>query len=153
MIEAKNQGQLDEVELRFMVLTVIVAGYDTSKNQLTMTMKLLLERPDLYRRCADDKDFCGKVVDESLRHSAIATPFREAAHDFVYQNVQFHKGEALVMATALGNRDPTAFPDPWKFDIERENVKRHVAFGRGPHICLGMFIARNQLQELNTGES
>jgi cytochrome P450 len=147
LIEAKRSGQLDEQELRFMVLTVIIAGYDTSKNQLTMTMKLLLERPELYARCADDKDFCGKIVDESLRHSAIATPFREAAHDFTYQDFQFRQGDALIMATALGNRDPTTFMQPETFDPDRENVKRHVAFGRGPHICLGMFIARNQLQE------
>lgn len=147
LIEARNTGQLDEVELRFMLLTVIVAGYDTSKNQLTMTMKLMLERPDLYARCAVDKDFCGKVVDESLRHSAIATPFREAAHDFTYQDIKFRQGEALIMATALGNRDATMFADPGTFDPERPNVKQHVAFGRGPHFCLGMFIARNQLQE------
>jgi cytochrome P450 len=147
LIDAKNTGQLDEVELRFMVLTIIVAGYDTSKNQLTMTMRLLLERPEIYARCAIDKEFCGKVVDESLRHSAIATPFREAAHDFTYQGAQFRKGDALIMATALGNRDATMFTDPAKFDPYREKVGRHVAFGRGPHICLGMFIAKNQLQE------
>lgn len=147
LIEAKNNGELDDVELRFMVLTVIIAGYDTSKNQLTMTMKLLLERPELYARCATDKEFCGKIVDESLRHSAIATPFREAAHDFMYKDVQFRKGDSIIMATALGNRDPAAFSDPETFDTDRGNVKRHVAFGRGPHICLGMFIARNQLQE------
>jgi cytochrome P450 len=147
LIESKNNGQLDEVELRFMVLTIIIAGYDTSKNQLTMTMKLLLERPAIYARCADDRDYCGKVVDESLRHSSIATPFREAAHDFDYQDFQFHKADALIMATALGNRDPTMFAEPDKFDPDRDKVTRHVAFGRGPHICLGMYIAKNQLQE------
>ncbi len=147
LIAARNAGELDEAELRFMVLTIIVAGYDTSKNQLTMTMKLLLDRPEMYERCAHDKDFCGKVVDESLRHSAIASPFREAAHDFTYREFQFRKGEALVMAPALANRDPTVFAEPERFDPDRENAKRHLAFGRGPHMCLGQFIARNQLQE------
>jgi cytochrome P450 len=147
MIAAKQAGQLDETELRFMLLTVVVAGYDTSKNMLTLTMKMLLERPDMYRRCAEDKEFCGKVAQEALRHSAIATPYREVARDFTYQGHDFRKGETVVCAPPLAGRDPTVFADPLKFDPERENAGRHVAFGRGAHICLGQFIAKNQLQE------
>jgi cytochrome P450 len=147
MIAAKQAGQLDETELRFMLLTVVVAGYDTSKNMLTLTMKMLLERPDMYRRCAEDKEFCGKVAQEALRHSAIATPYREVARDFTYQGHHFRKGETVVCAPPLAGRDPSVFADPLKFDPERENAGRHVAFGRGAHICLGQFIAKNQLQE------
>jgi cytochrome P450 len=147
IIAAKNEGNLDAVEARFMVLTVAVAGYDTSKNQLTMTMKLLLDRPDLYQRCAEDVAFCRKVTEESLRHSAIATPYREAAQDFAYDGFQFRKGDTIVMAPPLANRDPAVFAAPSDFDPGRENAGRNVAFGRGPHICIGQFIARNQLQE------
>ena len=147
LIAAKNAGDLDETELRFMVLTVAVAGYDTSKNQLTMTMKLLLDRPEMYERCAEDLQYCRKVAQESLRHSSIASPPREVVNDFTYEGVQFRKGEMLIMAPPLANRDPLVFPDPETFDPERENANRHVAFGRGAHICLGQFIALNQLQE------
>ena len=79
LIQAKRSGQLDETELRFMVLTVFMAGYDTSKNQLAMTMLLLLDQPEIYARCAEDKEFCGKVVQEALRHSSIPTAYREVA--------------------------------------------------------------------------
>jgi cytochrome P450 len=130
-----------------MVLTVAVAGYDTSKNQLGMTMKLLLDRPDLYQRCAEDLVFCRKVTEESLRHSAIATPYREVARDFVYGDFRFRKGDTIVMAPPLANRDPAVFASPGVFDPDRENASRHVAFGRGAHICIGQYIARNQLQE------
>lgn len=147
LIAAKGAGRLDETELRFMLLTVAVAGYDTSKNQLTLTMKLLLERPHMYARCAEDKEFCRKVIEESLRHSAIASPYREVADDFTYRDFTFRKGDALVMAPPLANRDPTVFTDPQVFDPEREDAHRHVTFGRGAHICLGQFLARNQLQE------
>lgn len=147
LIAAKQAGQLDEIELRFMLLTVAVAGYDTSKNQLSVTMNLLLDRPDIYARCAEDLDFCGKVIVESLRHTAIATPFRQAAHDFTFAGHRFAKGDTLVMAPPLANRDPAMFPVPEAFDPERENAGRHVAFGRGEHICLGQFLAKNQLQE------
>lgn len=147
LIAAKNAGDMDDVELRFMLLTVAVAGYDTSKNQLAMTMKILLDRPEMYRRCAEDLPFCRLVIEESLRHSAIATPYREAARDFSYAGFDFRQGDTLVLAPPLGNRDPAVFPRPEAFDPERENAGRHVAFGRGAHMCLGQFLARNQLQE------
>jgi len=147
MIGAKDAGKLDETELRFMLLTVAVAGYDTSKNQLSVTMNLLLDRPEIYDRCADDLEFCRSVVEESLRFSAIASPVRTVAVDFTYRGHVFRKGEMLVMAAPLANRDPAVFPDPSTFDPARPNRDRHVAFGRGEHICLGQFLARNQIQE------
>lgn len=147
LIAAKRAGTLDEVELRFMLLTVIIAGYDTSKNQLTWTMKLLVDRPDMYRRCAEDKDYCGRVVSESLRLCGIASPYREAARDFSYKGVDFRTGDIVIFGTSLAGRDAAVFPDPLTFDPDRPNAARHVALGRGPHICLGQYIARNQLQE------
>ena len=147
LIASKNAGQLDEVELRFMILTVIIAGYDTSKNQLTWTMKLLVDRPALYARCAEDKDFCGRVVNESLRLCGIASPYRAAARDFTWQGVDFRQGDIVIFATSLAGRDPAVFPDPLTFDPDRANANRHVALGRGAHICLGQYIAKNQLQE------
>lgn len=147
LIAAKNAGKIDDDELRFMILTLVVAGYDTSKNMLTLTMLTLLERPAMYARCAEDKAFCGKAVDEALRMSAIATPYRVVAEDFVYDGFHFPKGAIVVVATSLAGRDPAAFDDPLKYDPERVSPHRHVAFGRGAHICLGQFIARNQLEE------
>ncbi|MCB2079730.1 MAG: cytochrome P450, partial [Novosphingobium sp.] len=147
MIAAKRDGKLDETELRFLLLTVAVAGYDTSKNQLSVTMNMLIDRPEMYQRCAEDIQYCRAVAEESLRHTAIASPVRTAAHDFTYRDFTFSKGDMLVMAPPLANRDPAMFPHPEEFDPERENRDRHVAFGRGQHICLGQFLARNQLQE------
>jgi len=147
IIAAKQRGEMDDREARFMVLTVLFAGYDTSKNQLAMTMKLLLARPDIYRRCADDLQYCRNVTEESLRHSAIATPYREAANDFTYGGFGFRKGEMIVLAPPLANRDPALFERSSQFDPERANLSRHIAFGRGPHLCIGQYLARNQLQE------
>ncbi|MDG2003059.1 MAG: cytochrome P450 [Novosphingobium sp.] len=147
IIAAKKEGKLDETEARFLLLTVVVAGYDTSKNQLSVTMNLLLDRPEMYQRCAEDLQFCRAVTEESLRHTAIASPVRTVADDFTYEEFTFSKGDMLVMAPPLANRDASKFLDPGEFDPERDNKDRHVAFGRGEHICLGQFLARNQLQE------
>lgn len=147
LIAAKNTGQLDDTELRFMLMVLLVAGYDTSKNLLTLTIHMLLDRPEMWTRCAEDKAFCAKVVEEMLRHSTIATFYRSVVQDFEYAGVRFTKGALVVFATPLAGRDPAGFPEPMKFDPERECENRHVAFGRGAHICLGMFIARAQLEE------
>jgi cytochrome P450 len=146
LIIANDAGELDDIELRFMLLTMVIGGYDTTKNQFTMTMKLLVERPALYARCADDLQLCGKVVVESLRHSATVSPFRAVADDFTYRDVRFLKGETLVLATPLAGRDPIMFSQPDEFDPERSNANRHVGFGRGSHICPGQFLAKNLMQ-------
>lgn len=147
MIAAKAAGKLNDRELRFLIMVLLFAGYDTSKNMLTMTMHLLLDRPQMYARCAEDKEFCAKVIEEALRHSSIATPFRQVQKSFVYDGFRFPEGALVAMATPLAGRDPAAFSDPFTFDPERQSETRHVAFGRGPHICIGQFLARNQLEE------
>jgi len=147
IIAAKKSGGLDEDELRIMLLTVLIAGYDTTKNQLTLMMKLLLDHPEIYARCAQDEQYCRRVVEEALRHTSIATPYREVAKDFVYDGHQFRKGELVICAPPLSGRDPAIFPDPLKFDPLRENANRNLGFGRGIHICLGQYIARATLQE------
>jgi cytochrome P450 len=147
MIAAKNDCLIDEEELRFLLIFIVQAGYDTSKNMLSFLMSILLERPEMYERCADDKDFCGNVVQEALRYSSIGIPFRTVATDFTYEGFVFRKGERLVFPMSLAGRDPLMFPDPLTFDPQRANGHRHVAFGRGVHICLGQYIARAQLQE------
>lgn len=147
LIAAKNAGGIDPTELRFMLLLLLVGGYDTSKNMLTLTMLLLLDRPEIYARCAEDKDYCGKVVQEALRHSGIAPPRRVVARDMAYQEIEFRAGEVLIFATALAGRDPQIFTDPTRFDPEREKSGRHFAFGCGEHICPGQFIAKAQLEE------
>lgn len=147
LIDTKNKGLLDETELRFMLLVLVVAGYDTSKNMLALTMRQLIARPDAYARCAEDLAYCGKVLDEMLRFSGITTPYRTVSSGFDYDGFHFEKGTVVIFATALTGRDPAAFDAPLRFDPERKAENRHVAFGRGAHICLGQFIARAQLEE------
>jgi cytochrome P450 len=147
LIAARQAGGLDGVELRFMLMVILVAGYDTSKNLLTLTVHMLLERPEMWERCAREPAYCSKVIEEMLRHSTIATFYRTVVQDFTYDGVNFTKGAMVVFATPLAGRDPAAFAEPMKFDPERVSASRHVAFGRGAHICLGMFIARAQLEE------
>jgi cytochrome P450 len=147
LIKAKASGQMDGTELRFMVMTLLLAGYDTSKNMLTVTMQMMLDRPEMWERCAVDKAFCGKVVEEMLRLSSISSPFRVVADDFIYDDVLLPKGTMIIFALPLTGRDADAFSDPMRFDPDRVSPERHMAFGRGEHMCPGQFVAKNQLQE------
>lgn len=145
MIAAKTRGDLDERELRHLIMVLLFGGYDTSKNMLALTINQLIDRPEMYDRCADDLDYCTKVINEALRHSGIATVFRQVKSTFEYEGFQFPEGALVAMATPLAGRDPAVFDAPMTFDPERKAT--HIAFGRGPHMCIGQFLARVQLEE------
>lgn len=147
LIETKRNGMMDETELRFLLLVLVVGGFDTSKNMLALTMRELIARPDSYARCAEDVGYCGKMVEEALRFAAITTPYRTVSEDFVHDGFQFNAGDVVLFSTALAGRDPAAFENATQFDPDRKPENRHVAFGRGAHICIGQFLARCQLEE------
>lgn len=147
MIIAKDGGAISDRELRHLLMVLFPAGYDTSKNMLSMTMFHMLDRPTDWARCAEDSAFCVRVVEEMFRHSAVTTPYRTVAEDFEYDGVRFTRGTLLIFATLLAGRDPAAYEKPMEFDPERPRDSRHVGFGRGAHICLGQHLARAQLEE------
>lgn len=147
LIGAKAAGKIDETEIRQNLIMFATAGYDTSKNMLGLIMYLMLQRPDQWERCAGDIGFCGKVVQEALRQSSIASVYRAVATDFEYDDVSFPKGTLLFFLMGIAGRDPSVFPEPMEFRPERANAHQHVAFGRGAHFCIGMHLARAQLEE------
>jgi cytochrome P450 len=147
LIAAKKAGRINDRELRHLLMILFPAGYDTSKNMLILIMHTMLTHQDQWRRCGEDLAFCSKVVDEMFRHTSTATVFRSVAEDFVYDDVLIPKGTQLIFTNSLGGRDPRAFSEPMEFKPEREETNRHVAFGRGAHICLGQHLARAQIAE------
>ena len=147
LLRTVDSGGLSERELYDLLIFIFVAGYDTSKNALTLLMDVLIDRPDLYRRCAEDPDYCGKVVEENFRYLTTSTIPRVITKDIDYRDVRIPKGTMLFFPVSIAGRDPTAIEDPESFDPERANLKKHLTFGMGVHICLGQFIARAQIQE------
>jgi cytochrome P450 len=148
LIKTRDQGGLSDRELYDLLIFLFVAGYDTSKNALTLLMDTLIDRPDLYRRCAEDLGFARKVMEESFRHLTTSTIPRLVTKDFEYRGVAIPAGTLLFFPVSVSGRDPTAIPDPETFDPERDSTgKKHIAFGQGVHICLGQFIARAQIEE------
>ncbi len=147
LIAAKAAGHMTETELRDLLMILFVAGYDSSKNMIAMMMYRLLDYPEYWQRCAEDKAFCATMVEELLRDSTIATGFRTVIEDFVYDDILFPKGTLLIMHVVFAGRDPAAYEDPLTIRADRGRTNRHLAFGRGAHMCLGQHLARAQIEE------
>jgi cytochrome P450 len=147
LIAAETDGQINAIELRDLLLFLFVAGYDTSKNQLTHIMNLMLDRPEQWQRCAADRGYCDKVVDEALRHSGVATSYRNTASEFEYRGVSIPAGTMLIFPMGIVGRYSGPFENGLEFNPERPNVSRHTAFSRGMHFCLGAHLARLQIAE------
>ncbi len=147
LIDAHDTGGIDEEELYNLLIFLFGAGYDTSKNVLTLIMHRLLDRPADYARCGDDPVFARRLIDEALRYESPSSATRRVIEDFTLRDVRLPAGTLLMIPWSMLGRDPTAVDDPDAFIPERPGGSTHVAFGLGPHICLGQFIARAQIEE------
>lgn len=147
LIGVKDAGKITDRELRHLLMVLLLGGFDTTKNMLTLSVWQVLQHPDIWRRCAEDQAWCGKVVEEMLRHSTILTPYRVITQDVEYDGVRIPAGTMVCFVLPLAGRDPSAFPDPMTFDPERSYTNRHFAFGKGAHVCIGQHLARVQLEE------
>ncbi|MET0180761.1 MAG: cytochrome P450 [Novosphingobium sp.] len=147
VVSAEREGRLTPIEARDMLLFLFVAGYDTSKNQLSHIMNTMLDAPDQWRRCAVDRRFCDQVVEEVLRHSGVATSYRNVAEELVYRDVTIPAQTMLIFPMGIVGRYSGPFENGLAFDPGRPNAARHTAFSRGMHICLGQFLAKLQIAE------
>ena len=149
ILEAADQGEISDRQLYDLLIFLFVAGYDTSKNVLTYMMHLMTEHPQVYEHCAEDLEYCRKVIEETLRMFNPSSTFRITDADIEYDGVLIPAGTMLFFTLNVSGRDPGAFDDADTFNPDREidPARRHVAFGLGKHMCLGQFIARAQLQE------
>jgi cytochrome P450 len=147
LISAKRAGKVDDTEIRDLLMFIINAGYDTSKNMITLIMYSMLDHPDLWARCAEDPVLCRRVVEEQFRFRAVASPYRTVAEDVVYEDVLLPKDALLVFPLPLAGRDPESFDDPGEFDPTKTRKNSHIGFGRGLHMCLGQHLAKAQIEE------
>jgi cytochrome P450 len=147
LIQAKADGGMSLRELADLLLFLIVAGFDTSKNVLTLIMYEMVERPDDYARCAEDIGFCAKVLDETMRFHSVTTTNRLLTDQIAYRGVVMPAGTVLWFPWAVIGRDETTVSEAGRFTPGRRQDHPHLGFALGAHICLGQFIARAQLAE------
>jgi cytochrome P450 len=134
---------LDEDELRAVAGLVLAAGFETTVNLLGNGIRLLLDSPEHLSTLSQRPELWPNAVEEILRlESPVQLTARFALKDTEVAGKQVSQGELVVIYVAAANRDPAVFTDPNRFDIERENAGRHLAFSGGRHFCLGAALAR-----------
>jgi cytochrome P450 len=150
LIAAEEEGdRLSTEELVMMVEAVIVGGTDTTRNQLGLSVALLADRPDLWKRLAEEPEIAPRVVEETMRLSgAVRGTGRFASEDIEYRDVLFPAGTFITPSLAVANRDATVFSHADAIDVDGPAPDHpHLTFGAGIHYCLGAALARAELQE------
>jgi cytochrome P450 len=138
---------LTDDEILDCAFLLFIAGLDTVTAVSSFAFRTLAERPDLQQALAtDDGSLTPRAVEELLRAHAIVNAARTATRDAVIAgDVAVKKGDRVLLATSFATRDPSEFPEPHTIDFDRDS-NRHLAFGAGPHRCLGSHLARVELR-------
>jgi cytochrome P450 len=141
---------LSDMAISEFFLVFAMAGHETTRSTAAHFINLMHHHPDQYELLRED--FEGRIdnaIDEVLRYTSTTTNFRRTATaDTEIGGHPVKAGDKILLSYAAANRDPTVFDDPHRFDILRPNAKRHLAFGVGPHICIGARLAKMQLRAL-----
>ena len=138
---------LSEHEFNTNFLLLVVAGNETTRHTITHSMNNLLDHPVQLEILRNDPSLIPWAVEEFLRFASPVYHFRRTAtRDVEFADTQISEGEKVVVWFASGNRDATAFDEPYRFDVRR-TPNEHMSFGRGgPHMCLGNALARIELR-------
>lgn len=140
---AAEGDQLRPDELRPLCLLLLLAGFETTVNLIGNTVIALLDHPEQWEAVADDPDLADAAVEETLRWDPpVQRTLRVAYEDVELAGVRIPAGSMLLLYLAGANRDPAAFDDPERFDINRARGAEHLAFSAGIHYCLGAPLAR-----------
>ena len=130
-----------------MCLLLLAAGHETTANLIGNGTLALFEHPDQLDWLTRHPDLCPQAVEELLRYdSPVQVASRVALDDLVLGGVKVRKGQQALVVLGAANRDPARYPDPDRLDLTRTGPP-HLAFGNGPHFCVGAGLARLEAQE------
>lgn len=141
---------LSQMNINMFFVVFAVAGHETTRSTAAHFLYQMHRHPDQYRLLLSDVDrHLENAIEEVLRFTSTTTNFRRTAlMDTEIGGRAVKKGDKILLSYAAANRDPEVFDDPHRFDITRENARKHIAFGTGPHVCIGARLARMQLHAL-----
>lgn len=145
-----KEGELTMAEAAPLGHILLVAGHDTSANMITLGTALMLQHPEQLaelRERSDDQKFVANAVEELLRYLTLPHLLarRAVIDDIEFEGETIRAGEGVITSLPAANWDPEAFPEPGRLDLTR-TASHHLAFGWGPHQCVGQQLARIELQ-------
>ncbi|MFL5859367.1 MAG: cytochrome P450 [Solirubrobacteraceae bacterium] len=140
---AAHDGTLSADEVISNAAVLLFGGIETTEGMIANAALYLLADPARSEAARLDAAALSAGIDESLRlEPAAAVVDRYATADVVLGGVAIARGELVRLSITAANRDPAVFADPDAFDPARPNLRRHVAFAQGPHVCVGVHLAR-----------
>ncbi|NJR78573.1 cytochrome P450 [Sphingomonas corticis] len=146
---APDGGPIASVDAMAYYLIIATAGHDTTSSSASAGLLELIRHPAELRKLRADPALLPNAVDEIVRWSSpVKHFFRTAASDTEVAGEPVAAGEHLMMAYPSANRDEAVFDDPFAFRVDRRNAREHLAFGYGPHLCLGQHLAKLELRIL-----
>ena len=141
-----DERQLDDSELMSILQQLMVAGNETTTASLAGGLVHLIRNPEQAAKVRANPALIPNLVEEVLRlESPTAGLWRVVKRDTELAGVPIKGGTMLMLRFAAANRDPAKFADPDTFDVERNNARSHLAFGRGIHMCVGNMLSRKEL--------
>lgn len=153
LVQARVAGEtpLTDEEIMSIMQQFMVAGNETTTSTIAGGLLQLIRNPEQMakaRAAAGGRDpkTIGNLVEEALRYeSPSAGMWRIVREDTELGGMAIPAGATVQLRYAAANRDPAKFPDPDKFDIDRANARTHLAFGKGPHMCVGNMLSRKEM--------
>jgi len=135
---------LNDGEILGMFYTFYVGGLDTVYATISWSMRYIATHPEFQQFLRDNPDKMDKAVLEMLRLFSVVSSQRRVTKDFVWHGVQLKENDLVIMPIFIACRDPEAYPNPHVMDLDRH--EQPLAFASGPHLCLGMHLARREIK-------
>jgi cytochrome P450 len=148
LFDAADRGEISQAEARAMIIDYVAPALDTTILATGQMLWRLATTPGAYDAVQADPSLIPGVVNEAVRMGSPIRGFtRYAAEDFELDGAVIPKGGRALILFASANRDPGKYPDPDRFDVAR-NPRDHVGWGHGQHTCVGMHLARLEMEVL-----
>nr|BFE60233.1 cytochrome P450 [Dactylosporangium thailandense] len=146
-------GELTEQEAVHNLTLLLGAGHHTSANMTSLSALSFMLHPSLARRFRDEPEVRPNLVEELLRHHTIVQLglSRVAGTDIALGDTVIREGEGIVLSLQGANGDPRHFAGPGTLDPDRAEARYHLAFGFGPHTCIGQNVARVTIRSALSG--
>jgi len=152
MVHSEAMGHMDMMERIANIALLIVGGNDTTRNSMSALVEAFDRYPEALDQLRADPSLIPNAAQEIIRWQSPVTHMRRTAlADTELGGQPIAKGEKVVMWYISANRDETVFPDAERFDVSRNNARRHVGFGHGVHRCVGARLAEVQLAAVIEG--
>jgi len=140
-----DERPLNDAEMASILQQFMLAGNETSTAAIGATWRFLLEQPEVLAEVRADRSLVPAVTEEIFRlESPVQNMFRLSTRATELAGVEIPAGSKIAIMFGSANRDPRVFPDPERLDPHRPNVREHLAFGQGPHYCIGAGLAREE---------